>query len=96
MQKDDVIAILRANRSALADLDVGSLRLFGSYSRDAAREDSDVDLMVRFREPATFDRFMDLKLYLETLLGRRVDLVTEAAVRPELRLALDREAIRVA
>ena len=53
-------------------------------------------MLVRFSSAPTFDRFMDLKMLLEDILGRRVDLVTEAALRPELRPQIEREAVRVA
>jgi predicted nucleotidyltransferase len=39
---------------------------------------------------------MDLKFHLEEVLGIRVDLVTEAGVRPELRESIARDAVRVA
>ena len=56
---------------------VAELSVFGSVARGEAGPDSDVDLLVAFDGPATFDRHMDLKLFLEELLGRRVDRVTE-------------------
>lgn len=96
MTKTELIAALQDRRADLDRLGVASLRLFGSLSRDAATSDSDADFVVAFRGAATFDGFMDLKHFLEDLLGRRVDLVTEAAVRPELRSVIEREAIRVA
>ena len=48
-----------------------------------------------FEGKASFDRFMDLKFYLEDLLRVRVDLVTRDAVRPEMRPQIEREAIHV-
>jgi hypothetical protein len=51
-----------------------------------------VDLLVEFDEP-TFDRYMDLKDFLEGLLGRRVDLVTEGALKPRLRPIVLAEAV---
>lgn len=56
--------------------------MFGSASRDEAGPSSDVDVLVSFTAPATFDRYMDVKLFIEDLLGCRVDLVTEDALRP--------------
>jgi predicted nucleotidyltransferase len=53
-------------------------------------------VLVKFRAPATFARYMELKLMLEDLWGRKVDLVTEAAVRSELRQMIVSEAVRVA
>jgi len=75
---------------------VKTLSLFGSAARDEATEDSDADALVEFDGPASFDRFMDLKFFLEDLLGRRVDLVTTKALRPRLRRVIGRESVHVA
>jgi hypothetical protein len=75
---------------------VRHLAVFGSVARGEDRSDSAVDVFVTFDGPANFDDFMELKFYLEDLLGRRVDLVTRPALRPELRDRIEREAIRVA
>jgi predicted nucleotidyltransferase len=50
-------------------------------------------LLVEFERPVGLFTFIRLKLYLENLLGRRVDLVTPAALRPELRQQILQEAI---
>lgn len=75
---------------------VRQLAVFGSVARGEAGADSDVDVLVTFDGPASFDRFMELKFHLEDLLGRRVDLVTRPALRPELRDRIEGEAVRVA
>lgn len=67
------------------------LALFGSTARD----DSDVDILVAFDGPATSERYFGTQFYLEDLLGRPVDLVTEKALRAELRPFIEREALRV-
>lgn len=95
MNSDQILATLK-NDAALAQFGVRSLRLFGSAARDTARADSDVDFLVRFEGAATFDRYMDLKLYLEEALGVPVDLVTEDALRPEMRSTVEKEALLVA
>ena len=61
---------------------VQRLALFGSAARDEAGPVSDVDVLVVFKGPTSFDAFMDLKFYLEDLLGRRVDL---SPIRPFVR-----------
>ncbi len=96
MGRDDVIRQLKANLGRLSEFKIKSLALFGSVARDEARPDSDVDILVEFESPATFDRYMELKLFLEDLLGRRVDLVTRKGVRPELVPYVEQEARRVA
>ena len=64
---------------------VKSLSVFGSVARDEANADNDVDILVEFEGQATFDRFMDTKFFLEDLLGAKVDLVMQDAIRPRLK-----------
>jgi len=87
------IAACSADISALG---VRRLSLFGSVVRGEADEDSDVDVLVEFDGKATFDGYMDLKFLLEDLLGRKVDLVTSKALRPEIRSVMEQEAVYVA
>ena len=77
-------------------LRVSAVSVFGSVARGEAGTESDVDILVDFDGPADFDRFMALKERLEAALGRPVDLVTRKALRPELRAAIEREAVVVA
>jgi predicted nucleotidyltransferase len=96
VERDTLLDLLRAHAPDCAHFGVRSLALFGSVARGEARADSDVDVLVDFDGPATFDRYMGLKFYLEDLLGRRVDLVTRRGLRDDLRPAVESEAIRVA
>lgn len=92
--------ILERLREHAADLrkrfGVKQLWLFGSAARDEAGADSDVDILVEFAGPPTFDAYMDLKFRLEDLLGAKVDLVTRGAVRAALKERIEREAVLVA
>jgi len=74
---------------------VRDLALFGSTIRDTARHDSDVDILVSFDGPATSARYFGVQFFLEDLLGCPVDLVTDKALRPELRPFIEREAVHV-
>lgn len=56
---------------------------------------SDVDLLVDFDGPASFDAYFNLKDYLETLLSRPVDLVTNKGIKPRARQHVERDLIRV-
>lgn len=68
-----------------------------SVARDTALPASDIDLLVEFDGPATPGRFFGVQFYLEELLGRAVDLVTERALRPHLRPScVERDAITIA
>ena len=97
MKKEQVIEILGEH---LADMrrrfSVRRLSLFGSVARDDAAPGSDVDVLVVFEGKPTFDAFMDLKFYLEDLLGVQVDLVTDKAMRPQVRQAIEGELVYVA
>lgn len=75
---------------------VKSLAIFGSIARDEGADNSDIDVLVMFEGKASFDLFMDLKFYLEELLAAQVDLVTDKALRPQVRRAIEREMIHVA
>ena len=69
--------------------------LFGSFARHEESPTSDVDILVTFEGAADFDRFMDLKFYLQELLDRNVDLITRQALRPELRSRIEQELVHV-
>ena len=96
MNRDDALAVLGAHVGDLTRFHVKSLALFGSVARDEAGPESDLDLLVEFEGTATFDSYMGLKLYLEDLLGSRVDLVMRKALRPRMVPSVEREAVRVA
>ena len=96
MNQKQVVTRIQANKARLTELGVASLSLFGSVARGDSTEDSDIDLLVRFDGHADFDRYMDLKLFLEDLLGQREDLVTEQALREEIRAHVQQDLLRVA
>ena len=96
MSADEIIERIQSHRAQLDAFRVKSLGIFGSVVRGEERADSDVDVLVAFDGPATFDQYMDLKLFLEDLLGRRVDLVTERGLREAIRPVVERELRRVA
>lgn len=75
---------------------VAKLSIFGSFARGEGSAQSDLDVLVAFEQKATFDLFMDLKFYLEDLLGIKVDLVTDKALRPQVRQAIEGEIVDVA
>lgn len=89
-------AISGLSPAFLKQLGINSLYVFGSVARGEAGVGSDVDIIVDFEGPATFDGYMALKEQLEELLGAPVDLVTRSALRPELKARIEGEAVRVA
>jgi uncharacterized protein len=96
MTRQEILDRLNAEAPALkTKYAVKSLAVFGSMARGDDREDSDVDVLVEFEGKATFDNFMGLKLDLEELFGRKVDLGTVKTLRPEMRANVERDLIRV-
>ena len=96
MTRAEVLEALRAHRPTLAErFGVVELALFGSFARDEATDASDVDILVRFDGPATSRSYFGVQFYLEDLLGRRVDMVTDKALRSEFRPYVEREAMNV-
>ena len=71
---------------------VKEMGIFGSFIRDQQSEESDIDILVEFYEPVGWE-FIDLKDYLEELLGRKVDLVTKNALKPRIRDKILKEVI---
>lgn len=79
-----VIAICRRN-------DVAMIGVFGSTVRGEATEQSDIDLLVRFSKQKSLLGVADLAIQIETAIGKRVDLFTEAAISPYIRDQVKRE-----
>ena len=96
MKREEIMERLKKERIRLTDFDIKSLAVFGSVARGEARPDSDIDILVEFNGATTFDRYMNLKFFLEDLLGHRIDLVTRKGIRPQLASSIEREARRVA
>ena len=95
MNKEDLIKFLKENLTVMKSYGVTSLALFGSFARDEAKSSSDIDLLVEFEGVVTFDKYMDLKFFLEDGLGLPVDLVSRKMLKPQLLKSVEKEAIYV-
>jgi len=93
MEREKIIQLLKGQKRRLKKFGVRSVSIFGSVARGKTRKQSDIDLLVEFEKPVGLFEFARLKLYLEELLGRKVDLVTPEALREEFRDNILREAI---
>ncbi len=96
MELAQVKVILSAHQDELRAMGVKSLAVFGSVARGEARPDSDVDLLVEFNRPIGLFKFVEVKEYLESILGCAVDLGTPKSIRPQLRERILSEAVRAA
>jgi hypothetical protein len=96
MNRKQALEMLSGSKAELARrYGVVRLALFGSTVRDGAVPGSDIDVLVAFDGPATSDKYFGVQFFLEDLLGCTVDLVTEKALRAELRPSIEREAVHV-
>jgi predicted nucleotidyltransferase len=88
---EEILQQIAARRDDLVRLGVRSLALFGSAARDEAGPGSDIDLVVEFEEPATFDRYVELSFLLEDLLGCRIDLLTRRSPPAFMRGSIEKD-----
>ena len=84
LSRQGVLQALANDRDSLRGFGVRRLALFGSAARDEGGAESDVDVLVVF-ERKSFRAYVGLLRHLEGLLGRRVDLVIEEALKPAIR-----------
>jgi len=92
----DAIGILKTNKKELeAKFGLKRIGVFGSFARGEQRKKSDVDILVEFHEIVGIFEFIDVKLHLEKLLGRKVDLVTKKALKPYIKDRILKEVIYV-
>lgn len=91
--QEDILNSLNQHATELREsFSVNRIGLFGSFASGNASEKSDVDILVELDKPS-FDRYMDLKFYLEKLFERSVDLVLSDTIKPRLQPIINREVI---
>ena len=74
---------------------VQSIGIFGSYVRNEAGKDSDIDILVEFNKPIDFFDFLDLEEYLSELLGVKVDLVEKQSLKPRIGRRILEEVVMI-
>jgi uncharacterized protein len=94
LYRDDIVTILRG-KMLKSRFGIKSLFLFGSVARNEATQESDLDFIVNFDGTITFDRYMDFKIFLEDLFGKKIDLAIEDTLKPQIRQKILEEAIDV-
>ena len=85
LTKNDILLKLRELKPKLhKEYAVKEIGLFGSFSDNSYTEESDIDLLVVLDRPIGW-KFFTLELYLETVFGRKIDLVTKNALKDQLK-----------
>ena len=95
-QKESILTILQTNQAILKQFGVAKLAIFGSIVRGEATENSDIDILVSFEKTPTSKDYFGLQFFLEDLLEKPIDLVTDKSLRKELRSHIEKELIYVA
>jgi uncharacterized protein len=91
---DEILDLLRSLQSDLTvRYKVRRIGVFGSCARREVRPDSDVDILVDFKDGADLFDLVELSDYLEEKIGRHVDLATPRALRPEIRDNVYRDVV---
>ena len=85
MTKNEILNKLRELKPVLAkEYAVKEIGLFGSFADESATENSDIDLLVELYLPNGW-RFFSLEIYLESIFGRKIDLVTKNALKERMK-----------
>ena len=93
--REEIEKILKSFKPTLSDkFKIKEIGVFGSYAREEESEVSDVDILVEFYEPVGWE-FIDLKEFLEELLGIKVDLVTVKALKTRMRETILKEVVYI-
>ena len=95
LTKNEIEQRLRKHKDTLKEYSVKWLGIFGSYVKETAHEDSDIDLLVEF-EKLSFDNYMGLRIFLEDPFEKKIDLVIFNSVKPRLKPCIENEVEYVA
>jgi predicted nucleotidyltransferase len=83
LEKTDIVSFLRNNKDKINSFGVHKIGLFGSFVKDEQGKNSDIDILVEFgSDYLTYENYINLALYLEDNLERRIDLVTRDSLSP--------------
>ena len=90
MQREDIATLIRQHLDEMTRrFDVQPISLFGSVGRNEARPGSDVDILVRFKDPVRARTFFDLHAFLEEILACDVDLATDKMIGAKLERTIE-------
>ena len=79
LNSEKILKEIEKRKKDIRKYGVKKIGLFGSFAKGKQHKKSDIDILVNF------DKYIELKFMLERLFGRKVDLVIESDLRPELK-----------
>src|SRR3989344_3903540 len=80
---EKVIEKIKKNKKKIKEKGVKKIGIFGSFLKKRETSKSDIDILVEF-ERISFDNYFELLVLLEKLLKRKIDIVIEDDLKPEL------------
>jgi predicted nucleotidyltransferase len=97
LDREQVIKVLRINKNMFQDkYGVTDLYLYGSFSRNKAADDSDVDLLVKVpRKYKKYRNYLEMKNFLQGAFKRKVDLVYWDSLNPVIKAEIEKETIKI-
>jgi uncharacterized protein len=95
IDKKNIANILIANKSHLiSKYQLKSIGIFGSFTREDFREESDIDILIDYEQPLGIE-FIDLADELEKILNHKVDLVSKNGVKPKYFKEIQKDLVYV-
>ena len=83
LNSKEIIKKIEEKSKDIKKYNVKKIGLFGSFAKNKQHKKSDIDIIVNF-DKETFDNYMDLLFLLEKMFKRKIDLVIEKDLHPEL------------
>jgi len=86
LNTEKILELMHQNQEKIKKYGVKKIGLFGSFINNKQKSNSDIDILVEFKKgKKTFDNYMDLKFFLESLFNHDVDLVVKEALKVKLK-----------
>ena len=98
MTKEEILAYLKSKQQFFYDnFGIKFIGLFGSFSRDEAKDSSDIDILYHLEENKKLSMFKYLKVnnLLEEFFNRKVDLVRDETIKPPVKSYIEKDLIYV-
>lgn len=92
LTRKDILKIIRENEKEIKGFGAKHIGIFGSFAKSTHQKKSDIDILIEFEQgQKTFDNYMDLKFFLQKILGRKVDLVIKDALKSRIKFSIIKE-----
>ena len=96
LDRKGVLNLLREHKPIMKErFGISEISLYGSFARDEATDDSDIDVVVKFGVKPTAKTYFGAQFYIEDLSGRKVDLARKHELRKEILPYVEKDLIDV-